>query len=426
VTLGAGTTLNAGAGNISFADTVNGNFALTANSMGTTTFGGAVGGGAALATLTTNAGGTTAINGGAISTMGAQTYNDAVTLGAGTTLTSTGSGNVTLASTVNGAQTLVVNTAGTTTFGGVVGGTTALTSVTTDAAGTTAINGGLVKTTGSQTYGDAVSGNNVTLTSTGGGAIAATNVSNDFTGTVTIVGGTVQLTDANALTVELTSGETILIANAAGGTGNLTMGGNTGDLRAISNGGVLEWTDLSAASANLNSNRAAATGGKLVVTGELVLMAGNLTGALTSIEAQSAILDIASLEPPNSVTIVLDSNLRLLVGQGVFRFKEGSQFPGGVRTLNPDQVRVCIGNVCTATIAERSAIPAAQSSALTSASVEARQSFGTDSVTEQINMGFSGDVGIAPTMGHSVPLEGEIINTPKCVPEAKAGVECKE
>ena len=35
-----------------------------------------------LANLTTNAGGTTAINGGAITTSGDQTYNDAVTLDA--------------------------------------------------------------------------------------------------------------------------------------------------------------------------------------------------------------------------------------------------------------------------------------------------------------------------------------------------------
>jgi len=75
-----------------------------------------------------------------------QTYNDAVSLGADTTLTSTGAGNVTFASTVNGAHGLTVNTAGTTTLGGAVGGCGALTSLTTDAPGSTAINGGSIKT----------------------------------------------------------------------------------------------------------------------------------------------------------------------------------------------------------------------------------------------------------------------------------------
>ena len=49
----------------------------------------------------------------------------------------------------------VVNGAGTTTFGGAVG-TTPLASLTTDALGTTDINGGAVTTTGFQSYGNAV------------------------------------------------------------------------------------------------------------------------------------------------------------------------------------------------------------------------------------------------------------------------------
>ena len=59
-------------------------------------FGGAVGGCTALTSVTTDAPGSTALNGGIVTTTGAQTYNDAVTLGANTTATSTGSGNVTL------------------------------------------------------------------------------------------------------------------------------------------------------------------------------------------------------------------------------------------------------------------------------------------------------------------------------------------
>src|SRR5260221_588007 len=123
--------------------------ALTLNSTGATTLTSAVGNTAALASLTTNAGGTTAINGGVVTTTGAQTYGDAVTLGAATTITGVGN---TFGSTVNGAFALTVNDSGTTTFGGVVGGTTALTSLTTDAAGTTAINAGAVTPTGAQGY----------------------------------------------------------------------------------------------------------------------------------------------------------------------------------------------------------------------------------------------------------------------------------
>jgi len=63
------------------------------------------------------------ISGGAVTTTGAQIYNDPVTLGANTTLTSTGSGAITLAGTLDGAFNFTVNTAGITTFGGIVGGT---------------------------------------------------------------------------------------------------------------------------------------------------------------------------------------------------------------------------------------------------------------------------------------------------------------
>src|SRR5205814_6209755 len=96
---------NAGAGDINFVSTVNGVFSLDANSTGTTTFGGVVGGTGVLTTLTTNTGGTTAINGGAITTSGAQTYNDAVALGANTVLNA-GAGDINFASTVNGVFSL--------------------------------------------------------------------------------------------------------------------------------------------------------------------------------------------------------------------------------------------------------------------------------------------------------------------------------
>src|SRR5207247_1410524 len=137
-TLRSNLKCSTGAGAIAFTGAVNGCFNLTANSTGLTTFSAPVGGGAPLASLTTDAGGTMAINGGSVITTGAQSYNDAVTLGANTTLTSTGSGTITLASTVNGAFSLTVNTAGATTLGGAVGGTTALTSLTTDAGRTRA------------------------------------------------------------------------------------------------------------------------------------------------------------------------------------------------------------------------------------------------------------------------------------------------
>ncbi|NBR07360.1 MAG: hypothetical protein EBT92_16570, partial [Planctomycetes bacterium] len=249
VTLTADTTLNSGANDILFGSTLNGAFNLNVNSSTVTTFSGVVGGiGTALTSLITNSGGTTAINGGAITTTGAQTYSDAVTLGANTiltgstptftggvtgaghdltlnfsgtttiganftgiknlatnsggttslsgTITTTGAqtyndavtlgantildagvGNISFGSTLNGAFSLNAKSSGITTFSGVVGGIgTALTSLIANSGGTTAINGGAITTTGAQTYNDAVTlgANTILTTSTGNIAFGST------------------------------------------------------------------------------------------------------------------------------------------------------------------------------------------------------------------------------------------------------------
>jgi autotransporter-associated beta strand protein len=230
VVLGADTTLaSTGSGNINLADTVNGAFSLTVNTSGATTLGGAVGGTTALTSFTTDAAGTTALNGGSVTTSGAQSYNDAVTLGANATLTSTGSGNVTLAGTVNGAFSLTVITSGATTLGGAVGGSTAPTSLTTDGGGSTALNGGTVTTTGAQTYNDAISlGANTTLTSTGSGNVTlASSVDGAFSLTVN-TGGTTALGGAVGGSTALTGlttdapGRTALNGGAVTTTGAQT------------------------------------------------------------------------------------------------------------------------------------------------------------------------------------------------------------
>ncbi len=146
-----------------------------------------------MVSVTTDAGGTTDLNGSIVNTTGMlRTYNDAVILSDNETLNSTGIGNVTFATTVNGNYSLTVNTSGITKFNGNVGGTTALISVTTDAGGTTDLNGSVVNTTGTQTYGDAVIlSANETLNSTGSGNVTfATTVDGAYSLTVNTSGVT--------------------------------------------------------------------------------------------------------------------------------------------------------------------------------------------------------------------------------------------
>ncbi|WP_310609199.1 hypothetical protein [Limnohabitans sp.] len=155
------------AGNISFNNTITGDKTLDVNTAGTTLFDKAV----SIGQLTTDLAGAVQVNAPTIATTGTQTYNDAMTLLSNTVLSSTGAaaaGNITFNSTVDGAKTLAVNTAGNTTFNGRVGNTTALMSLTTDAAGTTNVNGLSVKTIAAQTYNDdVVVGANAVFSSVG-------------------------------------------------------------------------------------------------------------------------------------------------------------------------------------------------------------------------------------------------------------------
>ncbi|MGH3581498.1 MAG: beta strand repeat-containing protein, partial [Mycobacterium sp.] len=281
VTLGANATLaSTGGGAITFSNTVDGAFDLAVNTTGATTFTDVVGGGTALASLTTNAGGTTAINGGAVTTTGAQSYGDNVTLGANATLASTANGDIAFAGTLNSAaanRTLAVNTGGTTTFGGIVGGTLALTSLTTDATGTTAINTTGITTTGAQSYGDAVTlGANATLASTGGGAITFSDTVNgafDFavntTGTTTFTGAVGGGTALASLTTNA-GGTTAIDGGAVTTTGaqayndNVTLGAAT----------VLTTTD-----SDITATGAVSAGGNTLT---LVAGAGNVSLANAS------------------------------------------------------------------------------------------------------------------------------------------------
>lgn len=99
VVLSANATLTVtSVGNVAFSSTVDGPGGLVINSTGATSFGGAVGSTVPLADLTLDALGSTAINGGIVTTTNAQTYNDPVTLGANTVLTAaafTGNNSIT-------------------------------------------------------------------------------------------------------------------------------------------------------------------------------------------------------------------------------------------------------------------------------------------------------------------------------------------
>jgi hypothetical protein len=159
----------------------------------------------------------TTLFGGTVTTTGAQNYNEAVTLSADTTLTSSG-GNITFAKAVDGAQSLVVNTSGNEIFNGAIGGNTPLTSVTTDGSGTVGgsalLNGGSVTTIGGQSYNDNITlGANTTLNGT----------TLSLLGALTGGGNNLTLNNSGTATLEAVSGVNALTAS---GSGNLVANGS--------------------------------------------------------------------------------------------------------------------------------------------------------------------------------------------------------
>ncbi|MBS0261452.1 MAG: hypothetical protein JSS02_05800, partial [Planctomycetes bacterium] len=170
ITMAAGTTIDSGKAAITI--TISTGAGLNDSSSGDITLANVTQTGAGKLTVSNNGptdGGV--ILTGNISVAGDITFNDAVTLGDNVVLTSTGSGDISLASTINGTFDLTINTAGITTFGGAVGAAAAVNSITTDASGTTELNGGSIKTTGAQTFNDVVT-LGATTTLTGNGNIA--------------------------------------------------------------------------------------------------------------------------------------------------------------------------------------------------------------------------------------------------------------
>jgi hypothetical protein len=184
VTLIGATTLTS-AGNISLTDTVDGPFDLTLNPTGQTTISNTLGNSTPLSSLTAN--GTTVMNGSSVTTSGSQTYNDTVSLGAPTVLTSDAN-NITFSGTLSGGSESL------TLIGG-ASGNHVFTFNDIASLGTLAVNGNpvvtntlaLLTSTGTNTW---------TITNNGGssgsdGTIAAANMtSGGFNNIQNLTGGT--------------------------------------------------------------------------------------------------------------------------------------------------------------------------------------------------------------------------------------------
>jgi filamentous hemagglutinin family protein len=272
VKLGADNTLApSDGGYVDFNGTVDGGYNLTVESHGgKVAFNGAVGGSAPLDSLNVaisqvDDGNHIILNGGAITTVGNQTYSGPVVLGLDNTLTSqngslyfTGTDGSAQFGTVDGAQNLTINAAkGSVSFDGAVGQSAALTGLSI--TGTTDVEGGAITTSGDQTFNGAFIANpSAVLTSQSG--------SLDFNGSVN-VGNNLTTNSAKFTTFNgpafFGGGLTANITSAAGSI-NLGYGSlDTLSPGTVTSGGdqtyngpvfVGNWMDLSSLYGNLTFN----------------------------------------------------------------------------------------------------------------------------------------------------------------------------
>jgi len=211
-------TLNAGPGNISFPNTINGTGTLILNTAGTATLGGTT---TMLGSLSIASGGATVLSGSTIATSSGASFGSPVTLDSDISLSTTG-GTLVFGNSVNGAQNLsVTNTGGlATTFLGNVGATAPLTSLVTHGT-TDTLSLQSVTTTGTQSYSDPNIKLNGTYTITGTSPFSSS-------GSATLTGSTTVSTGSGGSTLNQVNGNYPLSVTTPGtATFNGVIGGTT-------------------------------------------------------------------------------------------------------------------------------------------------------------------------------------------------------
>ncbi|MES2717334.1 MAG: filamentous hemagglutinin N-terminal domain-containing protein [Pseudomonadota bacterium] len=347
---------------------------------------GPVGAQVALAGLSVS--GSSTLGGWVVRTTGDQLYSGAVALAGDLALTSNG-GTVTLAGTVDGAHALGLDTgSGDARFGGVVGGSTRLgaitvsaggatqfgaavsaTSLHSDAAGTLAIDGGSVHTTGNQYHGERavlgahtiLSGSSITLaqgadaTSAGQqalvlngnallqGAIGAQAALQSLTshGDTQLSGGSVATTGAQTWNGALSIGSSTQLTgqglhfgaavdSAAGSTAALAINAGSGDVRFSSSIGqtrALGALSITSAGATRFDGAVAAASVATDAAGSLALHGGSVATSGNQSWGERLILGADTTLSGSSITLAQGAD-GSTAGQQALSLQGNSQLHG--------------------------------------------------------------------------------------------------
>ncbi|HEV3008571.1 MAG TPA: hypothetical protein VGX52_06015, partial [Burkholderiales bacterium] len=123
--------------------------------------------------------------------------------------------------------------------------------------------------------------------------------------------------------------------------------------------------------------------------------------------------------------ITFSGNLAVTGSATLWNFSAGSSAGSFSRTSENTGVQVA-GATFLANLVQIQAGNVIASVAGAAAAVivdEAKKTFGTDSVAEDVEYGFAGEIGSTPPMDHRIDESG--ISLPRCVEEAREGAPCK-
>jgi hypothetical protein len=331
----------------------------------------------------------------------------------GANVATTWTGNLNTGATLaSGANTL--NVSG---FTNAVGGTAADTFTNVTAAGTlsdpggTTTTNGTIQTGGGQTFtGPVTLGSSTTLQSTGGGAIS--------------FGSTVNGTTSGAENLIIATTGSVVLGTGIGGTtplANLTVAGalpstspgTFPDQNNVPPVGALAMTNITAASAS---------------TGSVVLSTNTFSGSGTITTGSLLINGESAKAADNSITLAVQ-NLTVTGPNGSQWLFGGGVSSNSAAVPQGSGIGVCTAvNGCLTLTASQaqglSTASLASANAAAQAAGEAADIFGTDSVAQQVEYGFAGDVGALPPIDHR--LQGVGIRVPSCFNESREGEECSQ
>jgi len=269
-----------------------------------------------------------------------------------------------------------------------------------DSGGATTLSGSITST-GSQTYNGAVtlagnttsSGSALTFNSTVDGGFSLTANSGGATTFMGAIGGTTALAS---------------ITTDAGGT--TSLGGNVTTTGAMSFQDSTTATGITLASLGGSSiliNNATAASPNIISTTGDVTFGGPSIG--------SPVTPLAFTVTPSALTMT----------QLVTAFFTGPAIPASVIFPNGSSITFNGASIAQSIIQQQASSAASSASSSVTAAIveEANKTFGTDSVAEDVEYGFAGEIGATPPMDHRIDESG--ISLPGCVQEAREGVPCK-